>query len=100
MFNTSMTDELNDVLSTKNSVTTVLIAVISEIAGRSSFIATLLASIPLVSVLVMIWLYTDTKDSDKVSDLAASVFWPVIPSLALFVMLSLLLKQGVNFISA
>ena len=45
----------------------------------------------------MIWLYIDTKDVAKVSALASSVFWLVIPSLALFVTLPVLLKQGMNF---
>ena len=81
----------------KLAVTTILIVVISEIAKRSSFVGALLASIPLVSVLAMIWLYVDTKDASKVSALAISVFWLVLPSLALFVALPLLLRQGINF---
>jgi hypothetical protein len=70
---------------------------ISEISKRSSFIGALLASIPLISVLAILWLYIDTKDVAKVSALATSVFWLVLPSLALFVALPLLLKQGFNF---
>lgn len=81
----------------KLAVTTILIVLISEIAKRSSFVGALLASIPLVSVLAMIWLYVDTKDASKVSALATSVFWLVLPSLALFIALPLLLKQGINF---
>ena len=81
----------------KLTVTTILIVLISEIAKRSSFVGALLASIPLVSVLAMMWLYIDTKDASKVSDLASSVFWLVLPSLALFISLPLLLKQGINF---
>jgi len=77
--------------------TTVLIVVISEIAKRSSFVGAILASIPLISVLAMIWLYIDTKDVTKISALSNSVFWLVIPSLALFVSLPILLKQGINF---
>jgi hypothetical protein len=57
----------------------------------------LLASIPLVSVLAMIWLYIDTKDIEKVSALATTVFWLVLPSLVLFISLPVLLKQGLNF---
>ncbi len=78
-------------------ITTALIVAISEIARRSSFIAALLASIPLISVLAMVWLYIDTEDVAKVSALASSVFWLVLPSLALFVTLPLFLKQGLNF---
>jgi hypothetical protein len=81
----------------KIAITTVLIVVISEIAKRSSFAGALLASIPLISVLAMFWLYVDTKDITKVSALATSVFWLVLPSLALFVALPLLLKQGLHF---
>ena len=78
-------------------ITTILIIAISEIAKRSSFYGGLLASIPIVSVLAILWLYIDTKDIAKVSSLATSIFWLVLPSLALFVSLPLLLKQGVNF---
>jgi hypothetical protein len=70
---------------------------IAEIAKRSSFAAALLASIPLISVLAMFWLYVDTKDVTKVSALSTSVFWLVLPSLTLFVTLPFLLKQGLNF---
>jgi hypothetical protein len=78
-------------------ITTILIVAISEIAKRSTLIGAILASIPLVSVLAMTWLYVDTKDAEKVSALSTSVFWLVLPSLALFVTLPLLLKSGFNF---
>jgi TRAP-type C4-dicarboxylate transport system permease large subunit len=78
-------------------ITTLLIVLISEISKRSSFMGAVLASIPLVSVLAMIWLYVDTKDVSKISELSFSIFWLVLPSLTLFLALPLLLKQGVNF---
>jgi hypothetical protein len=56
-----------------------------------------LASIPLVSVIAMIWLYVDTRDVDKVARLATGIFWLVLPSLVLFVTLPLLLRGGVAF---
>lgn len=81
----------------KIAITTLLIVAIAEIAKRSSFAGALLASVPLISVLAMIWLYVDTKDVAKVGALATSVFWLVLPSLALFVTLPVLLRQGLNF---
>ncbi|MCI0401025.1 MAG: DUF3147 family protein [Gammaproteobacteria bacterium] len=78
-------------------ITAVLIVLISEISKRSSFVGAILASVPLVSVLAMLWLYIETKDAEKISVLATSIFWLVIPSLALFITLPLLLKQSVNF---
>ena len=85
---------------TKIAVTTFLIVLISEIAKRSSFVGAVLASVPLVSVLAMIWLYVDTKETEKVIALSTSVFWLVIPSLALFISLPILLKQGMQFFPA
>jgi len=82
---------------TKIAITTALIVAISEIAKRSSFAGALLASIPLVSVLAMLWLYVDTKDISKISSLSMSIFWLVLPSLVLFAALPILLKQGLNF---
>lgn len=78
-------------------ITTMLIVLISEISKRSSFVGAILASVPLISVLAMLWLYVETKDISKVSELSYSIFWLVLPSLSLFIVLPLLLKQGVNF---
>ncbi len=81
----------------KIAITTLLIVAISEIAKRSSFTGAILASIPLISVLAIFWLYIDTKDIDKINALATSVFWLVIPSLAFFLCLPILLNLGINF---
>ena len=81
----------------KIAITTILIVAIAEISKRSSFIGAILASVPLVSVLAMVWLYQDTKDINKISELSTGIFWLVLPSLAMFISLPLLLKQGVNF---
>ncbi len=81
----------------KIMVTTVLVVLISEISKRSSLAGAVLASVPLVSVLAMIWLYVDTRDVEKISALASSIFWLVLPSLALFLVLPLLLKIGWGF---
>jgi len=81
----------------KVAITAVLVVMISEIAKRSSFLGAVLASVPLTSVLAMLWLYVDTGDTSKVSGFASSIFWLVLPSLALFIALPVLLNQGLNF---
>ena len=75
---------------------TVLVAV-SEIAKRSTLQGALLASLPLTSLLAFVWLYAETADVQKISDLSWNTFWLVLPSLALFLVLPLLLKQGWGF---
>ena len=77
-------------------VSSFLIVLISEISKRNSFIGGLLASMPLISILAFIWLYIDTQDSEKVIALAYSIFWLVLPSLTLFIMLPFLLKFGIK----
>ena len=81
----------------KIACTTGLIVGISEIAKRSSLFGALLASVPLISVLALMWLYIDTGDTEKVCALARSVFWLVLPSLLLFVTLPFLMHRGMNF---
>ena len=75
----------------------ILVATISEVAKRSGFWGAVLASLPLTSILAMIWLYKDTKDVQRISQLSVGVFWLVLPSLVLFLVLPLMLKAGWNF---
>jgi hypothetical protein len=74
-----------------------IIVIVSEIAKRSSFFGALIASLPLTSLLAMIWLYLETRDVEKVAALSSGIFWLVIPSLALFLFLPVLLRTGFGF---
>ncbi len=78
-------------------ISAALIVAVAEISKRSSFIGALLASLPLVSLLAMIWLYIDTRDTEKVARLTTSIFWLVLPSLVLFLVLPWLLRAKWNF---
>ncbi len=84
-------------LAIKTLVTALLIVAISEIAKRSTLLGGLLASIPIVSVLAIIWLYVDTRDNDQIAALSTSIVWLVIPSLSFFVVLPLMLRHEINF---
>jgi hypothetical protein len=81
-------------------VTVALVVLISEIAKRSSFLGAILASMPLVSVLAITWLYIETGKVETVRALSIGVFWLAIPSLAFFLALPALLKQGLPFYPA
>ena len=78
-------------------ITSIIIVAVSEIAKQSSFLGAILASIPLVSVLAITWLYIDTKDVSRVIDLSNGILWLVIPSLTFFIILPVLLKNGISF---
>lgn len=73
-------------------ISAVLVGGISEIAKRNSSAAALLASLPLISILSMIWIYHDTHDINRLSDFSISIIWYVLPSLILFALLPVLLR--------
>jgi hypothetical protein len=55
------------------------------------------ASLPLTSLLAMLWLYRDTGDSERVAELSMGAFWFILPSLPMFAVLPALLRSGVGF---
>ena len=87
-------------LIVKVVISAILIAVISEIARRSTLLGAILASVPVVSVLALIWLYFDTRDTARIAQLSYGVFWMVLPSLVLFILLPALLKLQLAFAPA
>jgi len=84
----------------KAAISGALIALASEAARRSPGVGGLIASLPLVSILAMIWLWRDTGDPVRVAGLAQSTFWFVLPSLPMFLLLPALLRGGVGFWAA
>jgi hypothetical protein len=75
----------------------VIIMAVSEIAKRSPAFGALVASLPLVSVLAIIWLWRDTGDTVRIADHAEATFWYVLPSLPMFLAFPALLRHGVGF---
>ena len=74
-----------------------IIAGVSELGKRFTPIAAILASLPLMSILAIIWLYVETRDNQKIIDLSLGIFWAVLPSLVFFLVLPILLKSGLRF---
>jgi hypothetical protein len=81
----------------KVAVTAVVVVAVAELAKRGSVWSAVLASLPLTSLLAFVWLYLDTNDSARVAALAQSIFWLVLPSLVLFLLLPALLRAGWAF---
>lgn len=81
----------------KAALSGILIALASEVARRNAGIGALIASLPLVSVLGMIWLWHDTHDPARLADHAAATLWYVAPSLPMFVLIPALLRSGAPF---
>lgn len=75
----------------------VIIMTVSEIAKRSPAFGALVASLPLVSLLAIMWLWRDTADTKRIADHAEATFWYVLPSLPMFLAFPGMLRSGVPF---
>jgi hypothetical protein len=81
----------------KTLITAVLVIAVSELGKRSTLAGALLASLPLTSLLALIWLYRDTGDAQQAAGLASGIFWLVLPSLAFFLAFPAGVKAGWGF---
>ena len=84
-------------LAAKAAISGIIIAAGSETARRSPALGALIVSLPLVSILALIWLWQEGGDSARIAAFAQSTFWYVLPTLPMFLLLPLLLRNGVSF---
>ena len=86
-------------LAVKALISGILIAAASEVAKRFPGFGALIASLPLVSVLGMIWLWRDKPDAENMAAHAGATFWYVIPSLPMFLLIPALLRSGLPLLA-
>lgn len=80
-------------LITKYLLTAALVVLVSEVAKRSDKFGALIAALPLVSVLALVWLYMEHQPEQKIADQARYTFWYVVPTLPMFLAFPLLLPR-------
>ncbi|MDH3949113.1 MAG: DUF3147 family protein [Gammaproteobacteria bacterium] len=69
---------------TKYAITAAIIVLVSELAKRSDKLGAFIAALPMVTVLVLIWLYAENQPQEKIANHAWYTFWYVIPTLPMF----------------
>ena len=77
----------------KYLLTAGVVVLISEVAKRSDRLGGLIAALPLVTVLALIWLYVENQSREKISNHAYYTFWYVLPTLPMFLIFPYLLKK-------
>ena len=87
-------------LAIKAAISGVIVAIVSEVAKRYPGFGALIASLPLVSVLGMLWLWRDKPDTANMAAHVEATFWFVLPSLPMFLLIPLLMRNGVGFYPA
>jgi hypothetical protein len=75
----------------------IIIALIALVGRKAPAIAALVASLPLISILGIVWLWRDTGDPRLLADHAEATFWYVLPSLPMFLIIPYMLRSGLNF---
>ncbi|MFU9136566.1 DUF3147 family protein [Erwinia tasmaniensis] len=70
----------------KYAVTAGMVVLISEVAKRSDRLGGLIAALPLVTVLVLIWMKLEGQNQEKIAAHAWYTFWYVVPTLPMFIM--------------
>jgi hypothetical protein len=82
---------------TKAVLSGLLAAIVSEVAKRSPAFGALVASLPLVSIMAVIWLWRDTADATRIASHMEATFWYVLPSLPMFLLIPAMLRGGMGF---
>ncbi len=78
---------------TKFLLTAGVVVLVSEVAKRSDRFGGLIASLPLVTVLTLIWLYLEKQPQERIANHAWYTFWFVVPTLPMFLVFPVLLPR-------
>ena len=81
----------------KGLISGAVIVTVSELAKKNNTAASIVHSLPLVSLLAFIWLYTGTKDAALIGRHAYGTFWFVLPTLPMFLLMPWLIKTTGGF---
>lgn len=81
----------------KAAISGIIVAIVSEVAKRFPGFGALIASLPLVSVLGMVWLWRDKPDVPNMAAHVGATFWFVLPSLPMFLLIPWMLRSGLGF---
>jgi hypothetical protein len=77
----------------KYMITAGIVVLVSELAKRSDKLGGLVAALPLVTLLSLIWLYVEEQPTSKIANHAYYTFWYVLPTLPMFLLFPYLLPR-------
>ena len=80
-------------LISKYLITAAAVVIVSEAAKRSDRLGGLIAALPLVTVLALIWLNVEHQPQSKIANHAWYTFWYVVPTLPMFLAFPALLPR-------
>jgi hypothetical protein len=75
----------------------IVVVTAAKVAEQSPLYGAFIVSLPLVSILTLIWLWRDTADGARVAALSENAFWLALPTLPMFLALPAMLRHGFAF---
>ena len=78
---------------TKYLITAAIVVLITEVAKRSDKLGALVAALPIVTILALVWLYVENQSTEKIANHAWYTFWYAVPTLPMFLVFSWLLPR-------
>jgi len=87
------TGPMNSWLLIKYLATAAVVVAVSEFARRNDRLGGLIAALPLVTLLTLIWLQLEQQPMDKIANHARYTFWYVLPTLPMFLLFPALLAR-------
>ena len=78
---------------TKYLITAAVVVLITEVAKRSDRLGALVAALPIVTILALIWLYVENQSTEKIANHAWYTFWYAVPTLPMFLVFPWLLPR-------
>ncbi len=77
----------------KYLITAAVVVLVSEFAKASDRLGGLVAALPMVTILTLIWLFVEKQPAIKIANHAYYTFWYVIPTLPMFLLFPYLLPK-------
>jgi len=73
-------------------LTSLIIVLVTEAAKYSDKLGAFFASIPLVTIIVLFWLFYEDQSTEKIANHAYYTFWYVLPTLPMFLFFPWVIK--------
>ncbi len=80
-------------LIVKYAITSLVVVAVSEFAKRSDRLGALIAALPMVTLLALVWLQVEKQAMEKIANHAWYTFWYVLPTLPMFLVFPWLLPR-------
>jgi hypothetical protein len=77
-----------------------IIVAVTEVAKVNAWLGALIKSLPIISLVAMIWLHYETQDVQQVAEVSRATFWLVLPTLPMFLVFPALIDRGWSFYPA